>query len=327
MRGYTHLTLQERELLFALTWQKVSLREIGKRLKRSHSTLSRELQRNREYAKLYMPSVAQYYAEQRLQQQRSLARLKSQVIYDYVVEKLKLKWSPETIAGRLPIDHPGMTIHHESIYRFIYWDNGKGLHLWKYLPLARKKRMKKFGRKVIHSKTIPDGISIDHRPKEVQKREIVGHWETDNVIGKHTDTTAISTTVERVTRYTILAKLKKKTAQEKSNSVVNRLLYFPKHVKRSITTDNGFENTKHKEISTRLNIPMYFCHPYSSWEKGTVENMNGRIRRFIPKGKSLDRFSDKDIAAIEYQLNNTPRKCLGYKTPEERMQTAVEVRG
>lgn len=313
------MNLEERELLFALLWQKAPLRTIAKVLKRSHSTLSREVKRNTEYGRLYIPCKAQNYAYERSRQQRSQARLKSLEIYSYVIDRLKLRWSPETIAGRLPIDHPGMSIHHESIYRYIYWDNGKGLHLWKYLTCHRLRRMKKGGRRVKQSKTIANGMSIEKRPEEVQKRETSGHWETDNVIGKISDTSAISTTVERLTRYTLLAKLKNKTAKVKQDALTSRLLSFPEQVRRTLTTDNGFENGNHQQISSILKLSMYFCHPYSSWEKGTVENMNGRIRRYIPKGKSIDIISEEEIAAVEYQLNNTPRKCLGFLTPEEAM--------
>ena len=310
-------------MLFAWLWQKLSLRTIARRLKRSHTTLSREIRRNETERGVYYPCSAHSYAQDRIHTQRSQARLKHPEIYQYVVDRLKLQWSPETIAGRLPIDHPGWSIHHESIYRYIYWDNGKGLHLWKYLTRHRPRRMKKGGRKVVNSKTIPDGVSIDLRPEEVQKRLVVGHWETDNVIGKIADKAAISTTVERVTRYTLLAKLQNKTAQEKQDVVTKRLLLFPQEIRKSITTDNGTENANHKDITRALAMPMYFCHPYSSWEKGTVENMNGRIRRCIPKGKSIDTISEEEIATVEYWLNNTPRKCLGYQTPEEAMSRAI----
>jgi IS30 family transposase len=267
-----------------------------------------------------MPWQAHNYAYERLHKQRSQARLKDATIYSYVIEKLKqYRWSPETIAGRLRIDHPGMSIHHESIYRYIYWDNGKGLHLWRYLTHARYRRMKKGGRGVKHSKTIPDGVSIDHRPQEVHKREIIGHWETDNVIGRVTDSGALSTTVERMSRYTLLTKLKRKTAQEKKNALTARLFSFPEHIRQSLTTDNGVENAYHKAITRTLKMPMYFCHAYASWEKGTVENMNGRVRRFIPKGASVDALTEEQIATVENQLNNTPRKCLGFKTPQEVM--------
>ncbi len=323
MKGYKHFSLEERELLFAFKEQKLPLRTIAGKLNRSHATISRELRRNVRPNGYYIPCSAHTYAYERLHKQRSEAALKSQAIYDYVVKYLKKKWSPETIAGRLPIDQPGMSIHHETIYRYIYW-RGLGLHLWNYLTLKRKRRMKKGGRKVRHSKTIPDGISIDLRPQEAQGRTIAGHWETDNLIGRIRDKTAVSTTVERVTRYTILSKLKGKTAKAKQAALTTRLLFFPDKVRKTLTSDNGVENVNHKHVSTLLRLAMYFCHAYASWEKGTVENTNGRIRRYIPKGKSIDILSEEAIARVEYQLNHTPRKCLGYLTPTEAMEKALK---
>jgi IS30 family transposase len=204
-----------------------------------------------------------------------------------------------------------------AIYTIIYRD-GLGLRLWQYLTHARKRRMKRHGRRVKPAERIPDAVSIDLRPSEVDKREIAGHWETDNLLGKVTDTTAISTTVERVTRYTLLTKVPK-TAEAKKEALVGRLLFFPKHLQKTITTDNGLENASHTAVTTALSMPVYFCHAYHSWEKGSVENMNGRIRRYIPKGKSIDLLTAEDVAAVEQQLNSTPRKCLEFLTPEEAL--------
>lgn len=323
MKGYKQFSLEERERLFAWREQKQSLRTIACTLGRSHTTLSRELRRNLRVNGVYIPCSAHSYAYDRLHKQRSEARLKSQEIYAYVVEHLKMRWSPETIAGRLPIDRPGLSIHQESIYRYIYWDNGKGLHLWNYLLHKRPRRMKKGGRRVKPCGKIPEAVSIDLRPQEASDRRIAGHWETDNVIGKATDKTAISTTVERATRYTILSKLAK-TAEAKQAALVRRLWYFPSHLKKTMTTDNGSENMNHKKITSRLNMLMFFCHAFHSWEKGTVENMNGRIRRFIPKGRSIDVFSEEEIAEVEYAINHTPRKCLGFLTPDEAMAKALK---
>ena len=320
MKKYKHLNLEEREKLYALNMQKISLRDIAVQLNRPHTTLSRELRRNKRFLSPYIPCQAHTYAKRRIQLQRATARLKSQEIYDYVLEKLKLKWSPETIAGRLPLDKPGLTIHFETIYRFIYRDSQRGYYLWTQLTHARKRRMKKLGRGVVkYGGKIPDAVSIDLRPQEVNERRSAGHWETDNVEGRRTDTAVLSTTVERVTRYTIVSKLRDKTADAKLDALVGRLSIFPGFLRQTTTTDNGGENWKHKEITKALSMLMYFCHAYHSWEKGTNENTNGRLRRYIPKGRSIDLLSDKEVAAVEYALNNTPRKCLGFLTPDEAM--------
>lgn len=319
MKAYSHLRLEERELLFCLREQGLTFREIGKELGRDHTSLSREYGRNAKYGRPYIPCRAEKKTRKRGEKQRRKAPLKNPLVYLYVREKLrnpKERWSPETIAGRLPHDHPGETIHHETIYRYIYSRKKSGRdQLWQYLTLHRKKRMKKNGRKVKPGK-IEAMLPIEMRPEAANLRQEVGHWETDNMEGKRSDRTAVSVTVERVSRLTSLAKLTDHKADTKSETVIGGLDH---QVVKSITADRGPENRKHQLITKGLNIPIYFCNPYHSWEKGTVENTVGRIRRFLPKGKSLDTVSEKQIRSIELHLNNTPRKCLGFLTPCEKL--------
>jgi IS30 family transposase len=327
MHMYSQLCLEEREKLFSWYEQGLSLREIGKRLNRSDTTIGRELKRNKLLTKglekssgVYLPCHAQKKAEKRSIFQRSQASWKGPEVLLYVKDHLKRRWSPETIAGRLSIDHPELHICHETIYRMIYERQNKKFKLWQYLTVKRKKRMKKGGRTIHREGRIPEAISIDLRPKHIAKRKQVGHWETDNVIGKISDDTALSVSVERKTRLTVMSKLKSKKADEKLKALFTRLSVLPESLQKTMTTDNGKENTNHKELTNQLGMPVYFCHAYHSWEKGTVENMNGRIRRYIPKGISMDRISEETIQFIEWQLNNTPRKCLHWKTPLEALE-------
>lgn len=318
MKAYSHLGLEERELLFCLRRQGLTFREIEKRLGRNHTTLSREYSRNAKYGRPYIPCRTERLTKRRGEKQRRKAPLKNPLVYLYVRKKLReKKWSPETIQGRLPIDHPGYSIGLETIYRYIYNRKKSGIdQLWQYLTLHRKKRMKKNGRKVKATK-IEAMLPIEERPEAANLRQEIGHWETDNVEGKRSDETAVSVTVERVSRFTSLAKLANHKAGTKSEAVIKGLDH---QVVRSITADRGPENRKHQLITQELNIPVYFCNAYHSWEKGTVENMNGRIRRFLPKGKSLDTVDEKQIKLIELHLNNTPRKCLGFLTPCEKLR-------
>jgi IS30 family transposase len=262
-------------------------------------------------------------AEKRALKQRYKAPLKNPEIFLYVREHLRAPylWSPGTIAGRLTKDHPRETITKETIYRYIYAGRKRrgDEDLRGYLCLGRKKRMKLEGRRVNRMGKIPGSVSIEKRSKAVLGRKRIGHWETDNVIGKQTDKTALSVTVERKSRYTIITKLRDRRARTKTEALVARLKDFPR---KTITADNGKENTQHEVIAARLALLVYFCHSYASWEKGTVENTNGRIRRIIPKGISIDAYSDEDIATIEFWLNNTPRKCLDFQTPYEIMHKA-----
>lgn len=327
MKQYSHLSLEERERLYGFQKQGISLRKIAKKLGRSQSSLTRELQRNIKYGNeyfgnTYLPCKAQALAEKRAKKQRAKAPLKNPAIFVYVREHLRVeRWSPEVIAGRIEIDHPGLSICHETIYQYIYSRRIKtrGMHLEQYLVLGRKKRMKQNGRSVHRHSKISEAVSIDLRPKAVLRRKQLGHWETDNIIGKLTDTSALSVTVERVMHVTLLNKLPDKTAKAKTMLVGRRLNQFAKQYKRSVTADNGSENSKHQELTRQTGVSVYFCHAYHSWEKGTVENTNGIIRRFIPKGISIDSISEEYIAALEYKLNSTPRKCLQYLTPYENM--------
>lgn len=329
MKNYTHLTLEEREKLFALSSQGLSLREVGRILGRSDTTLGRELARNKtgqgkrsnEYLIFrYVPCKANEKARKRGVNQRSKAPLKETLIWLYVREHLREPycWTPEQVSGRLKIDHPDKSICTEAIYQYIYSKQGKRHKLWKYLVNKRKKRMKKEGRRVYRASKIPGAVSIDKRPQEVSLRETVGHWESDNVLGKQGDALALSVTVERLTRVTIISKVGR-SSDDKVKSLSYRLVKLPQAARLTLTVDNGGENTNHEQITLALGLSVYFCHPYHSWEKGTVENMNGRIRRFIPKGLSLDGLTHNQIKNLEYRLNSTPRKCLEYLTPYEKM--------
>ena len=183
---------------------------------------------------------------------------------------------------------------------------------------------KKFGRKVKRSSKIPNAVSIDLRSKIVLRRKQPGHWETDNMEGKRSDKTTVSVTVERMTRYSQLVKLKNHKSETKITAVGERIKILPEFFRKTMTADNGAENTNHKNLTTQTNMAVFFCHPYHSWEKGTVENMNGRIRKFVPKGTSVDPISQEQIAYLEWKLNSTPRKCLQFLTPYEKMAQIVQ---
>lgn len=326
MNQYHQLTLVERERIYGMLEKGFSVRSIAKQLHRSHSSIVRELHRNKAYGNEYfgnpyIPCKAQRLADKRMSCQRRKAPLKNPEIFLYVREHLRMGWSPELIAGRLRLDHPELSICPETIYQYIYAKRTltRGMHLEQYLTLRRKKRMKKLGRSVRRLGRISEAVSIEKRPKSIVARKRIGHWETDNVIGMAKDNTALSVTVERKTRYTIITKLKDRTATTKADAVISQLQLFPSTVRRTLTADNGLENVQHKRMTQETGMPVYFCHAYHSWEKGTVENMNGRIRRFIPKGVSMDSISPAFVQAIEDNLNTTPRKCLQYRTPREMM--------
>ncbi len=323
MRTHHKLTLVERELLYGFHKQGVSLRNIAKKLGRSHSTISRELSRNRRKDNIYLPCFAQTVSGFRANTQRSRARLKSKATHEYVREHLFLGWSPEQIAGRLPIDIPGESIGVETIYRYIYKHGVLREHLWRYLVLKRRKRGKIDGRRIQRYGKIPEAVSIEKRPIEVTARVVPGHWETDLIIGQAKDKGALSVTVERVTRIAILSKLQTRTAPFKATLLIKRLSPYPSFLLKTMTTDNGNENYLHQRVTQELGVAYFFAHAYASWEKGTVENINQRIRRYIKKGESIDVLSHKRVQQLEDKLNNTPRKCLNFKTPHEKMKEVL----
>lgn len=321
MRTFTHLSLEERELYLLWKEKGVSLREIGRRLGRAHSTLSREPKRNAKYGRAYLPCTAHRNAHKSALNQRYRAPLKEPLIFLYVRTKLRDEmWSPEMIAGRLPIDHPSYTIDDETIYRYVYGRKQRRMKLWRHLVLHRQRRMKRDGRKVKAYSRIPEAVPIGNRPEIINSRVRPGDWETDNMEGKRSDRTAVSVTVDRMVRVTRLWKLTDHTASTKSETLIVQLNQEHPLLRRSLTLDRGPENSRHAVITHLHYVPVYACEPYHSWEKGSVENMIGRVRRYIPKGKSVDRISQKRLSLIEDKLNNTPRKVLGYLTPNEMLE-------
>ena len=225
MGKYNHLSLEEREKIFLWKHQGISFRKIGERLKRDHKTISRDWKEGNKYFREYIPCKVHERAEKRLFEQRRKAPLKKPLIFLYVREKLKLKWSPELIAGRLSIDFPGESIHFETIYEYIY-GKGKEFKLWRHLARHRKKRKHKNGRGNKSNKTsrIPGAISIKERPKKINKRKNVGHFETDLMEGNKKDKAVITIDVERKTRYVTLTKLPNKKAKNKLKSMEKELM-------------------------------------------------------------------------------------------------------
>lgn len=317
MRTFHHLSLGEREKLFAWKEKGLSLRKIAKRLGRNVGSISHELRRHSKYGRAYLPCLAQRQADTWKQRQRYKAPLKCPQIFLYVREHLRMGWSPETIAGRLPIDHPGYTIDDETIYRYVYGRKQKWMKLWRYLVLHRKRRMKKEGRKVQQYARLASAIPITNRPMTINTRAFLGHWESDNMEGRRSDQTAVSVTVERVSRITRLKKLPDHTAEAKADCLIEQFFHEPLGLTKSLTVDRGPENSDHKSITRKTGAVVFACNPYHSWEKGTVENTIGRIRRHFPKGESVDTLTQRDLNTVEEMMNNTPRKVLGFLTPAE----------
>jgi len=326
-KTYTQLNLKEREALHYMIWDKIPIREMARRLGRSPSTISREIKRNTpEHRRVYMSHLAQSRYEERKRIVRERPRLKNQKIVDYVEKQLKDDWSPEQIAGRWNKTHKKNTISHEAIYQYIYSKTKPGADgdLRIYLRRKHKRRNRKNVPFKTAKTTIPNRVSIELRPTEIEDRKEIGHWEGDSVVSRKS-TASLNTLVERKTRLVRITKLNRKTAIETNRAVINALGTYPKKFRQTLTMDNGTENSGHQEMTNKINISCYFANPYHSWERGTNENTNGLIRYYFPKGTDFAMVSEEDIQRVENILNNRPRKSLNYLTPNEAFRRGVAV--
>lgn len=331
---FKHFTIEEREKIQELFWQKVSIRTIAKELSRSPSSISREISRTGGLRYSYLPRCAHSRALANRKSRGRKLRLKSGFVRRYVVDGLKKGLSPEQISGRLHFEYPNESISYEAIYQFIYAQvnkEGRGLikknrrDLRVYLKRRHKYRRKQGLRKPQRIFR-PKGPCIDDRPKEVEKRKVVGHWETDSVVSRKS-TVGLNTIVERKTGLVFITKIKDSTANMTKDAVIERLGSLPLELRKTVTSDNGHENAFYDFVQTELGIDWYFAHPYHSWERGTNENTNGLIRWYFPKGTDFATISDETIKAVEDALNNRPRKRLGWRTPLEVFNESVALRG
>jgi IS30 family transposase len=318
--SYTHLTENDRYVISHLTCAGFSLREIGRRINRHHTTISRELKRNNmEYeGTTYWYDWTHPEALKRRKKARHYRRWSNQRLVNYVKEKLKDDWSPEIIAEKLKIDHPDdneMRVSHETIYRWIYIDSKEGGTLYKHLRRGRKsrRRQKRYG---AGRRFIPGRVSISERPEIVDTRKRFGDWEGDTIEGKKSSGYMV-THVERKSRYLIAAKLDTKKAEPLALESIKVFFRIPKKMRKTLTLDNGREFAQFKEIENKTGLTVYFADPYAAWQRGTNENTNGLLRQYFPKGTDFKKVSKKNIAIAVKKLNHRPRKCLNYQSPHD----------
>lgn len=300
------------------------MHEISRTLGRSPSSVSRELQRNfPSERRVYAPRLANERALRNRTRRGREERLKSETLRRHVVARLKLGWSPEQIAATAQ-GAVGTSISHEAIYQYVYARVSKasGLlyggreDLRPYLARRRKRRMRKGLRKPhrIIKGPLP---SIDLRPREVDHRTAVGHWEDDSLVYTPTCPVRLRTTNERVTGVVFIDKARDRTMAEANRITEERLGALPSPLRQTLTRDRGSENLGYAALEERLGLRCFFAHAYHSWERGSNENTNGLVRRFFPKGTDFRAVADAEIRQVEYLLNTRPRKRLGWKTPYE----------
>lgn len=323
---YSHLTLIDRDRIKALYDDGFSIRKIGRILQIAHSTVSRELRRNARGEQSqhgtpgsYEPLVAQHKAYLR----RQLASYQGKKLETdpelraYVVGRLQAGWNPDEISGRLKRTPGAVYISKTTIYEWLYSEYGQPY--CQYLACARYKP-KRRSHLPKRGFSIPNRLPIWQRPKGATNRSRYGHWEGDTMVsGRYThSTTSLVVATERKTRY-VAARLVPNLAGETFSDAMNELLTGK--VSASLTLDNGVENHDHQRITTQTGTPVFFCDPYSSWQKGSVEHANKLLRGYLPKGCNLADYDQQYIAWAVSRINNKPRRCLGYKSS---LELAVE---
>jgi len=318
--SYIHLTPTERGQVQALLKEGKSQSYIADALGRDRSTIGRELKRNGT-KNGYNAEKAQARYRERREACRPRKKLDYRPLWDYVLEKIPSGWTPEQIAGRLPLEFPGdprMSVSHEALYQSLYGD--ARLHcLIAYLPQARPKRRKRGQGKTRRGPSIPNRVGIEQRPPEVDARCRYGDWEGDLVVGANQQA-FVATLVERKSRLLLASKTETKQADEVAHAIVDALSERPVSWLKTLTFDNGTEFAQHEQIAAALPLDIYFAHPYSSYERGANENTNGLLRRYLPKKTDFRALTPERLNTVVEELNNRPRKILAYLTPNEVFQ-------
>jgi transposase, IS30 family len=305
---YKHFSKDERNEISILLKKGYSIRDIALVLKKNHSSVSREIKRGRVNG-AYDPKKAHHkaYVKRKYSKYCGMKVVDKLWLEAYVEKRMKVGWSPEQIAGRLKLENNNQTVVSAiSTYQYLY--SSYGQHLCRYLKYKRYKKRRRTNPKSVRE-IIKNYTFIDQRPEYINNRSEFGHFEDDTMGVPRGSRETLVVLAERKSRF-ILAK--KVSRLKKTMNAFKELLSSIPGV-LSLTLDNSVENVRYKI----LNVLTFFCHPYHSWEKGSVENAIGLIREYIPKKAYLENYSQYDISAIVDLINNTPRKCLGWKTPPE----------
>ena len=329
-RSRLALTLSEREEISRGIVAQRSVRSMALLLGRSPSTVSREVRRNGGYDR-YRAATADARAWARAHRPKRCKLAKHPPLRRAVARKLRLNWSPEQIAGWLKRVHPGegsYQVSHETIYRRLFVQ-ARGVLKKELLQHLRTKRTnlrsKHIGQKGEGQGQIKDIISISERPASIEDRAVPGHWEGDLITGSKNS--YIATLVERHTRYVMLARVTGKDTQTVVSALIKQARKLPAELYKSLTWDRGKELSDHRRFSLETDIDVYFCDPRSPWQRGSNENTNGLLRQYFPKGTDLSVYSQADLNRVARQLNERPRKTLGFETPAEKFNACVASTG
>jgi IS30 family transposase len=329
-RCATALTLAEREEISRALTVGQSMRSIAASLGRAPSTISREIGRNGG-PQGYRATSADQAAWERALRPKLCKLAKNRALAGVVADMLRMLWSPEQIAGWLQHTYPNdqsLHVSHETIYRSLFIQARGALkkELLEHLRRTRgMRRSRSYTQKTAIHGQIVDAVSISERPASAEDRAVPGHWEGDLVFGS--GNSQIATLVERQTRYVMLVKLDGKDSQTVVNALIKHARKLPQELYKSLTWDRGTEMHGHKRFTMATDIQVYFCDPQSPWQRGSNENTNGLLRQYLPKGIDISGYSQQQLNAIARQLNERPRKTLGFQTPAERFSECVAMTG
>jgi IS30 family transposase len=305
-----HLTREQRYTISAMHRQGCTQKMIAKAIDKDKSVINRELKRNANLKGKYSFEYAQQAANMRKERMKKPRKL-FPWLKNEIIGMIKKDWSPQQIEGRLKQENKS-SVSHQTIYKMIREDREQGGTLYQHTRHKLKKRKRPAGKKI----SIKNRASIEQRPDIVDTKERLGDWEIDTIVGEN-NKGAIVTMVERKTAFMMMEKLEHgKNAEELAKTVIRLLTAYINNV-HSITGDNGTEFAEHQTIAKKLKTKFFFTHPYSSWEKGLIENTNKLIRQYIPKKTNFDSINQQQIKEIQYKINNRPRKKLNFKSPKE----------
>jgi len=329
-RAEVALTLPEREEISRAVMAGQSIRTVAALLGRAASTVSREIKRNGGQ-EFYRASQADQAAWDRGRRPKICKLAENRALARIVTDKLRMLWSPEQIAGWLKHTYPRDESHrvsHETIYRSLFIQARGALkkELLQHLRRTRgMRRSRHHTQKTDVHGQIVGAVSISERPASAEDRAVPGHWEGDLMFGAHNS--QIATLVERQTRYVMLAKVASKDTETVVDALIKNTRKLPQELYKSLTWDRGKEMAGHKRFTLATDIQVYFCDPRSPWQRGSNENTNGLLRQYLPKGIDISTYSQAKLNAIARQLNERPRKTLGYQTPAERFNHTVALTG
>jgi len=326
IRSQLALTLREREEISRGLAAALSFRAIARDLARAPSTISREVGRNGG-RKAYRAAGSDQRAWDCAMRPKACKLLSNEPLCRLIARKLRLKWSPQQIAGWLRRQHPDEEVRrvsHETIYRSLYVQT-RGVLKKELQDCLRSPRAMRRSRhatqKGLKLRKIKDAVPISERPPEVENRAVPGHWEGDLIVGANNS--YIATLVERQSRFVMLAKVGNKDTASVITALIKQARKLPHELYRSLTWDRGSEMTDHARFTMATRIDVYFCDPQSPWQRGTNENTNRLLRQYFPRGIDMSTHSQARLSAIARQLNERPRKTLQYQTPAEKFGQCV----